>query len=870
MRQLPVAFLRALSLAFILLYDVSAFAQNWPEATVSTRPGSRWWWLGSAVDADNLAYNIKEYAKAGLGTLEITPIYGVRNNENNDINYLSPEWMRMYGIAQREAEANGMRIEMNNGTGWPFGGPEVTPDMAAKKAVFKRVLGNNGTDSIILTIGNTLQKVKRAAPGGEGLVIDHLDAGVVKDYLNKFDKAFSESGVSYPPVFFNDSYEVYGADWTPSLLSEFHKRRGYRLENYFPEFTDTARNETTRRIVADYRRTMSELLLDNFLYPWTEWAHSHGALTRNQAHGSPANLIDAYAAVDIPECEGFGLSDFGITGLRKDSISKRNDSDISMLKYASSAANITGKRLVSSETFTWLTDHFRTSLSQCKPDMDLMFLGGVNHMFFHGTPYSPKEAKWPGWLFYASINMSPSNPIWGDAPAFFDYITRCQSFLQEGSPDNDFLLYLPIEDIWDELSGRMVAFDIHKMHLRAPGFIKTVNTIVNSGYNVDYISDNLLGNVKPDGGKLATEGGLKYAALVVPDARLMPVETLRKILDLAGKGCMVVFVGGLPEDVPGFYDLEGRRKEFSQLVSTVSPGEGKIPYGDGFIIVSDDYSRALSQTGVQSEQLKSRQGLSYLRRAFPNGHIYFISNLQPEDVDTCISINNLGETNMFFNPMNGKRGVAGLKETAEGKMLRIQLKSGESVILQTFDKVIDETKLPGWNYYEELPGVVALDSGWNLRFTESVPEIPGEYEIGAPKSWTGLDIPVASVNMGRGLYSVEFRLPEVECDDWVLDLGDVRESARVRINGKDVATLWAVPFRTMVGEYLHNGNNKIEVEVTNLPANRISEMDRNGEEWRIFKDANIARLGGYKGDFSSWGPVASGLNGEVRLIPVSY
>ena len=86
---------------------------------------------------------------------------------------------------------------------------------------------------------------------------------------------------------------------------------------------------------------MSELLLDNFLRPWTEWAHSHGAKTRNQDHGSPANLIDAYAAVDIPECEGFGLSDFGIKGLRKDSIAKRNDSDISMLKYASSAANIT-------------------------------------------------------------------------------------------------------------------------------------------------------------------------------------------------------------------------------------------------------------------------------------------------------------------------------------------------------------------------------------------------------------------------------------------------------------------------------------------------------------------------------------------------
>ncbi|GAE83783.1 alpha-L-rhamnosidase [Bacteroides reticulotermitis JCM 10512] len=184
-------------------------------------------------------------------------------------------------------------------------------------------------------------------------------------------------------------------------------------------------------------------MLDNFTRQWTGWAHKHGSITRNQAHGSPGNLIDIYAAVDIPECEGFGLSQFHVDGLRQDSLTKKNDSDLSMLKYASSGAHIAGKTYTSSETFTWLTEHFRTSLAQCKPDMDLMFVSGVNHMFFHGTTYSPKDAEWPGWLFYASINMSPTNSIWKDAPAFFQYITRCQTFLQMGQPDNDFLIYLP-------------------------------------------------------------------------------------------------------------------------------------------------------------------------------------------------------------------------------------------------------------------------------------------------------------------------------------------------------------------------------------------------------------------------------------------
>lgn len=775
--------------------------------------------------------------------------------------------MRMLSLAYAEASRNGMKIEMNNGTGWPFGGPEITLDKAAKKAFFSK---DPVTGRIKLSIGNTKQKVKRAAPGGEGYVIDHLDADVVKEYLSKFDKAFNESGVDYPPVFFNDSYEVYGADWTPSLLEEFHRRRGYRLEDHFEEFTDTFRNENTRRIVSDYRMTMSELLLDNFLRPWTEWAHSHGSLTRNQAHGSPANLIDAYACVDIPECEGFGLSDFGIKGLRTDSISKKNDSDLSMLKYASSAADITGKNLVSSETFTWLTDHFRTSLSQCKPDMDLMFMGGVNHMFFHGTPYSPKEAEWPGWLFYASINMSPTNNIWRDAPAFFNYITRCQSFLQTSRPDNDFLLYLPIHDIWDELPGRMVAFDIHKMNRYAPKFIRTVNTIISEGYNVDYISDSLLQSTVNKDGKLMTMGGVDYDALIIPGARLMPVETIGKIIDLAKNGATIVFVENMPEDVPGFHDLERRRKDFRQLIATIcSPKSGNavITCGKGKIIIADNYKSALTMTGISKESMKADHGLSFIRKTNGNGYLYFISNLQPVDVDSYIPVNKLAATNMFFDPMTGERGVVRTRVKDGVKQIRIQLKSGESIFLQTFDKPIGNNDLPKWEYRSEMPGSFCLEN-WKLSFSESVPVIKGEFMIGTPESWTGLDIPDASVNAGTGMYTVDFELPSVDCDDWLLDLGDVRESARVRVNGLEATILWAVPFQASVGQYLHPGKNTIEVEVTNLPANRIADMDRQGIEWRIFKDANIARLGQYKGDFSSWSPVPSGLNSEVKLIPV--
>ena len=327
---------------------VAASSQSWPASLPEAKAGTRWWWLGSAVDRQGLEWNLSEYAKAGIGAVEITPLYGVQGNEKNELSFLSPQWMKALKDVQDIAKPLGIEVDMNCGTGWPFGGPQVTLDEAACKAIFKKTEAG-ASPTYTVEIGRTKQKVKRAAPGGEGFVIDHFDHQAVKHYLERFDKAFAESGVAWPHTFFNDSYEVYGANWTPTLFDEFQKRRGYDLREHLTELlgiTDKSLTShpsplTSEQVLADYRETLSDLLLENFTQQWVEWAHSHGVLVRNQAHGSPANLLDLYAAVDIPEIEGFGLSDFGIKGLRTDpGMTRKNFSDVSMLKYASSAAHV--------------------------------------------------------------------------------------------------------------------------------------------------------------------------------------------------------------------------------------------------------------------------------------------------------------------------------------------------------------------------------------------------------------------------------------------------------------------------------------------------------------------------------------------------
>ena len=919
----------------MLLSGMTIYAQEWPVIESAMRPATRWWWLGNAVDEANLTYNLEQYAKAGLGGVEITPVYGVQGNETNDIPFLSSRWMQLLQHTQNEGKRLNIKIDMNTGTGWPFGGPDVSIEDAATLSIFQtyhlqtggqlsgriepdnekqravanlaRLMAYSADGKVInltakvkdgllqwtapegqwqliaLFEGKTFQMVKRASPGGEGYVMNHFSAQAVDNYLAKFEKAFQTNRMPFPQSFFNDSYEVYGADWTPGLLEEFARRRGYRLENYFPAFLDTTtvngkRPDLTSRFISDYRETLSDLLKENFTRRWTSWTHRLGSTTRNQAHGSPGNLIDLYAIVDIPECEGFGLSDFEINGLRKDTLTRHNDSDMSMLKYASSAAHIAGKPYTSSETFTWLTEHFRTSLSQCKPDLDLLFVSGVNHVFFHGTPYSPREAAWPGWLFYASVNMSPTNTIWKETPAFFDYITRCQSFLQKGKPDNDFLLYLPIYDIWNDQPNRYLAFDIHKMSERAPKFIETVNKITQCGYDVDYISDDFIRNTRCVNGQLQTSGGSHYQALIIPATRLMPADVLNHILKLAKEGADIVFLENYPQDVPGYSNLAKSRQSFKNAAAQLP--EQTCPDGlfaqtavtsiqKGRIITGNDFAATLALCRATPEALKTQYGLSYIRRTDNEGHHYFITSLQHKDIEGWITLAKPASSAFIYDPLTGESGRA-LTRRQDGKMqIFLQLRSGESLIIQTSNDQPINQATTSWPYYTDHPVSLSLDHGWSLRFLESEPAINETFQIDQPISWTTLDHPDVKRNSGTALYTIDLTLPPIQADEWILDLGDVRESAHLTINGREAGVCWAAPFRIRIGKYLQAGANRIEIAVTNLPANRIADYERRNIKWRIFKDINLVDINYRNTGYGHWQVMPAGLNGQVRLIPVN-
>ena len=244
-------------------------------------------------------------------------------------------------------------------------------------------------------------------------VVDPYSPDALRKYLAPFDKAFANFPRGLIRGQFHDSFEYYGASWTAKLPKVFREMHGYDIQTYAAALLAkpgdpalaTLDRDTLARIKSDYRNTLAKLHLD-YLRTWVEWSHAHGFIVRNQSHGAPGNLLDLYANADIPETEIFGSTPFPIPGLRRDPTDIANNSqdlpESLVIRMASSAAHVAGRKLASSESLTWLRDHFKESPSHMKPELDRIFCDGINHVFYHGTVFSPQDAAWPGWLFYAS------------------------------------------------------------------------------------------------------------------------------------------------------------------------------------------------------------------------------------------------------------------------------------------------------------------------------------------------------------------------------------------------------------------------------------------------------------------------------------
>jgi hypothetical protein len=957
-----------LTLTALLLATAGVRAANdpfaWPPITAQTKPWAFWWWMGSAVDKTNLTRELERYAAAGLGGVHIIPIYGAKGWEDKYIKYLSPEWMDMMGWSVSEAHRLGMGVDMTTGSGWCFGGPQITDKDANASVIVKtyevkpgekldqtfdrkstQALVAYGPDGKVIELTGKIsangevnwtapdaivgqasrlsategvspsnpipqqpdrgrdarnqagetpaplpwtiyaisqkpsgQKVKRAGPGGEGWMLNLIYPPAMDDFLKPYTAAFANYHGNKPRAQYHDSYE-YRSDWSPDFFAEFQKRRGYRLQDELPAlFADASHftNHASRfsdldhraRVLCDYRQTVSEIMAEESLPKWVKWSHDHGFLTRDQAHGSPGNWLDLYADADIPETEMF-----------------HTDRNILISKFASSAAHVAGHQLTSAETGTWLGEHFTVTLGDLKGLADDMFLAGVNHLFYHGLCYSPDEAGWPGWHFYASTEMNPRNSIWHDVPALNEYIARVQSVLQSGQPDNDILLYWPIEDFWMQPGDKLLPqLTVHARDWFEDQPIgKTAKELRDKGYAFDYVSDAQLKTAKVADGKIQMPGR-DYKVIVVPECKYMPLETFKQLLALAENGATVIFENE-PDNVSGLNNYSNQQAELKKLQAEIQPptfmhNVGSMHRGLGQIIFGEK-TVALHFANAPLEPM-AINSLSFVRRSFDGGWNYFIANRGTNTFDGWITLARPAKSLVILDPMTGSTGVAASRQSVVNQIeVHLQLVAGESVILRAFAN--KKVAGPAWNYWQlQTPDAQSqtLTGNWNVSFIQGGPTLPTPFQTAKLGSWTVNGDTNAQVFAGTAKYEITFDAPRSESrlqavpgrvnaglQTFSLELGSVQQSARVRVNGKDYGTLITPPFRVVVDNLKPTGN-VLEVEVTSVAANRIRDLDRRGVPWKTFHDINLVDINYKPFDASNWPLTDCGLLGPVTLTPV--
>jgi hypothetical protein len=287
--------------------------------------------------------------------------------------------------------------------------------------------------------------------------------------------------------------------------------------------------------------------------------------------------------------------------------------------------------------------------------------------------------------------------------------------------------------------------------------------------------------------------------------------------------------------------------------------------GQGRILLAADVQQALDKEKINRETLADT-GLKFIRRAVADGRYYYLVNHTARPIDDWVPLNTIASSVLLLDPQTGQSGLAASQAAQVGTTrVRVQMQPGEAVILKT--NTGPAPAAAAWAYLAPNGAPQTLAGPWKLTFTSGGPTLPKAQQLSKLVSWPELPDASAARFSGRAEYTTTFTLPGKPAADYLLRLGDVRESAHVWVNGHDVGILWSVPYERRIGAYLKKGRNELKVEVANLMANRIIDLDQRKVEWRKYHEINFVNLKYEPFNAAKWAWQPSGLLGPVTLMP---
>ncbi|MFA6126278.1 MAG: glycosyl hydrolase [Bacteroidales bacterium] len=691
--------------------------------------------------------------------------------------------------------------------------------------------------------------------GGEGYEIDYLNTASLDDHFNHLGKVVIEEAQKAGgqlAYLWSDSWECGKLTWTQDFPNQFIRFRGYDLKPYMPVLAGytVVDSLVSARFLIDFDRTIQDCIAENFYGHFAGLCKKYGMKVGNEAGGPndipPQDVLKNLGRCDIPSGEFWVNGHFNAPG------GYNSDRGLRLnLKQTATAAHIYGKREAQAEAFTQQEQdrtHWSLGPSDLKPYANDAFCEGINRFMLHQATCQPPSDGKPGYEFCAGQHFTPNVTWWEQSPAFFTWLARCQYLLQQGHFVGDVCFYLG-----------------ERPPTLAPP--KYIDPSLGPGYDCDYSNaEVLLTRMSVKNGRVMLPDGMSYRLLVLQNCTstspeicrqvssyqqlpvspvpytAMSVEVIKKIRELVLGGATVV--GPPPEKSAGLTNWPKSDQQVQKIAAEVwgdldGVSRTARQFGKGRVIWGQTPREILLADGVKPDFTFTGQDtledlFDYIHRTSGDTEIYFVINRtnHPETRDFTFRV--AGKQAEIWDPVTGEmREAGGFRQVDGCTVLPLEFDRFGSYFIVFRKLVAPDMAGKAVRNFPLLNEVAPLNGSWTVSFD---PQWGGPAEVVFPDLISWISRPEEGIRFysGKATYRKEFNLiREAPSKRLFLDLGDVRNMAEVRLNGRTLGILWCAPWRIEITKELVPGNNKLEIDVVNLWVNRVIG-DMNGPKEKRF------------------------------------
>ena len=700
---------------------------------------------------------------------------------------------------------------------------------------------------------NSGQQLVLPSTHSAGLTIDHFDSTAVETHLlyviNRLKTVLGDDfRKTALKSLYLASYEARGFVWTSSLSAEFKKMHGYDIYKFLPSFfnPEIFSSETTQNVQTDFKKTLSELMINNLYKKAQEICHNYGLKINCEAGGpgfplynGPSEPLKALGSLDIPRGE------FWVNHSKyyKDSNSNDSIDVLRVVKEVSAASHIYQKGIVEMEAFTSF-QHWQEGPFDIKPFGDRAFAEGMNRVVFHGFSHNPAGTGFPGIVYHAGTHFNSKRVWWPKIKPFVDYLSRLSFIFQQTDFVSDVLWYYG-----DKVPNA--------------GTPKNTHFVVGPGYDYEIVNTEILLNgLTVKNGKLVLSNGAQFSVLALENEEAINPQVLAKLQELSGQGAKIV--GARPEKASGLENKPEIGAEKKQIITQLWTDEkdpSKVKDGNKGKIYQSlkpiEMLNILEVTPDFDYADKDSWLLDFIHYRKNDLDFYFITNTSNQWVSRYCSFRQQSKVPEIWNPLTGEIVPISIYDQ-NGKYLEIPLsfppygsylvafKSQKathhynSVKVQNSNPPLLEYTNNGLQFLEN--GIFNLVKNGKPEVINNniiVDKIEGSWKLDFPKNWGAPDSATfpsliswtESEDIGIKYFSgiatyhkkfnYTIKLAGSKGDRIYLDLGDISKIAEVWLNGKPLGITWTKPYKFDITEAIKNGENVLKIEVANTWSNRI-------------------------------------------------